>query len=166
MLLFKNVTIFIVLFFLSGCGFQKVYGTGQKDNISELSKIIIGPISDRNGQILRNNLLFALNTKSKKLKPLYILNLKLSDTTSSLAFSEKSFATRANLRIRAEFTLSRLEDKKSLYSGKSNMTVSFNILKNEYATIAVKKDAMARGLLGISKNIHSQLGVYFMRIQN
>ena len=32
MLLFKNVTIFIVLFFLSGCGFQKVYGTGQKDN--------------------------------------------------------------------------------------------------------------------------------------
>ena len=96
MLLFKNVTIFIVLFFLSGCGFQKVYGTGQKDNISELSKIIIGPISDRNGQILRNNLLFALNTKSKKLKPLYILNLKLSDTTSSLAFSEKSFATRAN----------------------------------------------------------------------
>ena len=166
MSLFNKIPILLVFLLLQGCGFQKVYGTGQKDNISELSRIKIGSVSDRNGQILRNNLLFALNTKSNKLKPAYILNLKLTDTTTSLAFSEKSFATRANLTIRTEFILSRLKDNKSLYSGKSNMTVSYNILKNEYATIAVKKDAMARGLLGISQNIHSQLGVYFMRIQN
>lgn len=165
MSLFKIIPILSVFLLLQACGFQTVYGSGQKQNISQLSGILIGPLPDRNGQILRNKLLTALNTKSKISKPIYSLNLKLYDTTSTLAFSKKSFATRANLSVKSEFYLIRIKDNKTLYFGKSESTVSYNILKNEYATIAVKKDAMVRGLQEISQNIQGQLGLYFMRIQ-
>jgi LPS-assembly lipoprotein len=166
MSLFKIFPILSIFLLLQACGFQTVYGNEQKQNVSELSRILIGPLPNRNGQILRNKLLTSLNTKIKNLKPIYSLNLKLYDSTSSFAISKKSFATRANLSIKSEFNLIRIKDNKILYFGKSESTVSYNILKNEYATIAVKKDAMARGLHEISKNIQGQLSVYFMRPQN
>jgi|TARA_B110000438_G_C15625426_1_gene568488 hypothetical protein len=166
MSLFKQIPVFLVFFLLQGCGFQTVYNANQKDAFLESSEIMIGAIPDRSGQILRNNLLFALNPKGLKPKPKYILNIRLSESTQSLALRKTAFATRVNLKIKSEFNLIRIKDKKSLHFGNSEITVSYNIIKSEFATIAVKKNALNRGLLEISRNTKSQLRTYFSRVQN
>jgi LPS-assembly lipoprotein len=165
MSLFKIIP-FLLIFLLYGCGFQTVYNGSQQESFNESSKIMISPLPDRIGQILRNNLMFALNPKGHKSKPEYILKIRLSESSKSLALRETAFATRVNLTVKSEFNLTRIKDKESLYSGISNISVSYNILKSDYATIAVKKNALTRGLSEVSRNIHSQLEVYFSRIPN
>jgi len=166
MSLFKKILYVFALFATQGCGFQPVYNSGDQESFPEFAQIIINPIPNRNGQILRNHLLFALNPTGRKLKPVYNLNIKLSESTTSLAVRKSAFATRANLTVSTKFNLNRIKDNKSLYSGTSNITVSYNILDTEYATLAVKKNAVTRGLLEVSQSIHNQLGFYFSRIHN
>ena len=165
MLYYRAISIFLGILFIQGCGFQPLYSKNNQINLPEFSKIIISPIPDRSGQILRNHLLFALNPKGEPIRPIYSLNIKLIESTASLAVRKDAIATRANLMVGTEFSLNNIKDEKSLYAGKYNITVSYNILDTEYATIAVKKNALSRGLLEISHGIRNQLGVYFSRVQ-
>ena len=163
---FKIISVFLVFFLTQGCGFQTIYGENDKKNISEFSRIAINSMPNRSGQVLRNHLLFLLKPKGNLLKPIYTLDINLKKSTTSLAVRKNAFATRANLTVYAIFNLNRIEDRKTLYSGKYNITVSYNILDTEYATLAVKKNAIERGLTEISEGIRTQLGFYFSRIHN
>ena len=94
------------------------------------------------------------------------LNTKLNESTASLSVRKSAFATRANLTVSANFNLVRSLDGKSLYSGTAAITVSYNILDSEFATLSAQKDARSRALREISHGIRNQLGVYFSRIQS
>ncbi len=163
---FKFISFFVALIVLQGCGFQPMYGGSSQAASPEFTKIKVEPIPDRIGQILHNHLLTALNPRGRPLKPVYILNTKLTEGSTSLAVRKSAFATRANLSVSANFNLVSTLNGKSLYSGTSKITVSYNILDSEFATLAAQKDARSRAVREISHGIRNQLGVYFSRFQS
>ncbi len=158
---FKFFSFFVALFVLQGCGFQPLYGGSKQAASPEFTRIKVESIPDRIGQLLHNHLLSALNPKGRPLKPLYVLNTKLTEGSTSLAVRKSAFATRANLTVSANFILINALNGQSLYSGKSALTVSYNILDSEFATLAAQKDARSRAVREISHGIRNQLGVYF-----
>ncbi|MBT7942914.1 MAG: hypothetical protein HN719_06110, partial [Alphaproteobacteria bacterium] len=108
-----------------------------------------------------NRLLTTFNPRGGPRKPVYVLNTKLDEASSSLALKKSAFATRANLTVTATFQLIQISSGSTLYSGKSPITVSYNILDSEFGTLVATKDARSRAIREISHGISTQLGVYF-----
>ena len=167
MSLFKLTTVMAVLAVLQGCGFRPLYGDPSTGGSSaEFALIKVEPIKDRIGQLLRNHLRTAFNPKPRTQKPRYLLKTRVSQSTASLAVRKSAFATRANLTVAANFHLLNAATAKPLFSATRSITVSYNILDSEYATLAAEKDARNRTVRELSEDIRIQLGVYFSNLPN
>jgi len=167
MSLFRTIAVLALLVVLQGCGFRPLYGDHASGRSSaELALIKVEPIKDRIGQMLRNHLLTALNPKPRTRKPRYLLQNTVTESASSLAVKKSAFATRANLKVASLFHLRDATTGNLLFSADRSITVSYNILESEYATLAAEKDARVRAVRELSEDIRIQLGVYFSRPQN
>jgi len=167
MSLFKSTCLVFALLVLGGCGFQPLYGKGSAGNtISEFSRIHIKPIKDRAGQLLHNRLLTSLNTRGSPGNPLYLLDVLTNESKASLAVRKSAFATRANLKVTASFRLVSTKGNNSLFSGTSSITVSYNILESDFATLSAENDARKRATREIAEDIRIQLGAYFAQTRN
>ena len=167
MWLFKTISFLAVLGLLGACGFRPLYGdrlTGGAP--TELALIKVETIPDRIGQQLHNHLLTALNPRGRPRKPRYILKAQIKESTSSLAVRKSSFATRANLTVKANYNLSPPAGREPLFSATSSITVSYNILDSEYATLIAEKDARARAIREVSEDIRIRLGIFLARHQS
>ncbi len=162
---YKTIPLIGCLLFIQACGFQPLYGVSSSTAMSEFDHIKVESIPDRVGQLLHNRLLTALNPKGRPKNPLYVLTVKVHESSTSLAVRKSAFATRANLNVKAGFGLTTIKTGESLYSGASVITVSYNILDSEFATLAAEKDARSRAVREVSHGIRNQLGVYFSRAQ-
>ncbi|MFQ5765496.1 MAG: LPS assembly lipoprotein LptE [Rhodospirillales bacterium] len=147
---------------LGACGFQPLYGQRGADGVPvEFSQIRVDPIPDRIGQQLHNRLLTALNPKGRAAKPRYVMTTRVTESSTSLAVRKSAFATRANLVVKAEFSLSEADGGKPLLSADSSITVSYNILDSEFATLMAVKDARTRAVREIGEDIRLRLGAFF-----
>ena len=167
MSLFKFTAVMAALVVLQGCGFRPLYGdqsTGGSSN--QLALIKVEPIKDRIGQLLWNHLRTAFNSKPRTQKARYFLKTRVNVSTKSIGVQKTAFATRANLTVTASFQLLNMATTQPIYSASRSITVSYNILDSEYATLAAEKDARIRAVRELSEDIRIQLGVYFSRPQN
>lgn len=148
---------------LAACGFRPLYEGGKGSQISrQLASVWILPIADRTGQQLRNDLLDRINPFGRPRDPLYALNVKILETKQELAVQKTELATRANLHITAEFTLrAKSGAGKTLFTGKSRITVSYNILAADFATLMAERGARRRAVRVIGADITDRLAAYF-----
>ena len=164
MSLFRIFAPFLVLLLLGACGFRSLYGTDATgDAPGELATIKVNPIADRLGQQLRNNLLDLLNPRGHPANPRYFLTVRLDQSTQRLAIEKDAFATRANLRLLAKFSLQDPDSREIVLSGKSLMVSSYNVLDSEFATLMAEKDAKARAAREIAHDIRTRLAAFFVR---
>ena len=159
---FRTIAFLAVLGLLGACGFRPLYGdrTAAGGAPSELASIKIAAIPDRIGQQMHNHLLTALNPRGQPRRPRYILHTRINESISSLAVRKSAFATRANLAVTAHYNLAPSAGGQSLFSAKSSITVSYNILDSEFATLMAEKDARARAIREISEDIRIRLSVF------
>lgn len=164
MSLFRTFAPLFVVLLLGACGFRSLYGTDAAgDAPGELATIEISPIADRLGQQLRNNLLDLLNPRGRPANPRYLLTVRLDRSAQRLAIEKDAFATRANLRLTANFSLQDPDSRKTVLSGKSLVVSSYNILDSEFATLMAEKDAKARAAREIAQDIRTRLAAFFVR---
>jgi len=154
---------------LSACGFKAMYaahngagGMATSDLVvTQLSQVDVRPIAERRGMVLRQQL-------SEKLHPggigsgRYDLQVRLTSRTQELGVRKDSTTSRANLILTANYIL--WDGTKRLTRDRVRSTVSYNILDDQYATIASEKNAEARALKQISDEIRVRLAVYFERL--
>ncbi len=164
---FKISCLMGALFLLGACGFRPLYGqaAGQAA-LADLSLIRIEPISDRLGQELHNNLLDLLSPQGRPQKPRYSLKIKLSQSKKTLAVQKSAFATRANLTISANFSLIAIGAgavlmPKALFSSKSSIISSYNVLDSDFATVIAERNARTQAVRELADNIRTRLAVYF-----
>ncbi len=164
MSLFRTFAPIFVVLLLGACGFRSLYGTdATADAPGELATIKVNPIADRLGQQLRNNLLDLLNPRGRPANPRYFLTVRLDQSTQRLAIEKDAFATRANLRLLANFSLHDQDSREIVLSGKSLMVSSYNILDSEFATLMAEKDAKARAARELAHDIRTRLAAFFVR---
>jgi len=148
---------------LGGCGFQPLYGQqgGDATVASDLAAVRVEPLRDRVGQQMHNFLRDRLNPGGQPVSPSYRLQVQLTETLSELGVRQDETATRANLRMQANFSLLSVDGGEPLLSGRSTSTTSYDILENPFATTVSEGDARERALRELADDIQTRLAVYF-----
>jgi LPS-assembly lipoprotein len=149
---------------LAACGFKPMYG-GQRGGavVSALAQVEVARIDDRVGQILRNSLERRLERAGGggKAAKQYLLTCLITENIEELGLSKDSFATRADLTLTVEFTLTA--QGKPLLSGTTQGIVAYNILDQQYGTVASEKNSRERAAEQAAEDITRRLSSYFSR---
>ena len=151
---------------LGACGFEPLYARSEATGLGTqdlLAQVRIAPIPDRVGQELHNLLRDRLNPRGQPVNPAYRLQIAVSEQTEELGIRKDETATRANLKVFANFVLSDARSGEALLSGRSRSFNSYNILESQFATLFSEADARSRALREISDEIRNRLAVYFTR---
>lgn len=147
---------------LAGCGFQPVYGDrAGVETTAEMASIKIDQIDERLGQMLRNHLLDALNPQGEPARPRYRLITEVSEAKQELAIRRSELATRSNMNLTATYRLYDVDRKAYVVTRVSRVAASYNLLTNEFATLAAEADARERGARDLSEDITRQIALYF-----
>lgn len=167
----SRLSMLLMLALLSGglgaCGFTPVYGTAGRPNAaaveSALANVQIDPITDRNGQVLRNNLIDRFYADGRPASPRYRLSVGLAATEEELGIQKDATATRARLRLQASYELIDTTNGQVVYRTFSRSVISYNLLDSQFAILATKQDAYDRGLTELADDIRARLSLYFAR---
>ena len=154
---------------LAGCGFKPMYassdepenavaGSPAADVKQALAAVAIHPIADHDGVKLRQILRDRMQPRGPSDAPLYDLDVQIRSATQQLGIQKNAVSTRANLIYTASFFL--LEKGERVYSAQSQSIVSYDILNDQYATVASIGEAGDRALQQIGEDIVSRLSVY------
>ncbi|MEQ9814680.1 MAG: hypothetical protein RLO50_18020 [Azospirillaceae bacterium] len=148
---------------LAGCGFQPLYGDlgGYGPVAQQLAAIDIGVIAEREGQLMRTNLIERLNPNGRPADPAYTLDVTLTETQRNLGVREDDTSTRGNLTIEAAFVLTDLARGETVYRDTARTITSYNILDDQFATLIAERDARDRAIRATSEQIRTQLALHF-----
>lgn len=168
----KKIKILALLLLLSACGFEPMYverdGSdnwyfGSEFNTSvtaEMEKVKVETMSERFGQMLRNELIDSLTPKGVPEKPEYRLYANISGySLERQALRRDITATRESLRYVVTYYM--VQDGKQLFKNDSLAYVSYDIMANPYSTTMAKKKAEEEAAKIIADDIVLRVGAYF-----
>ena len=154
--------VFVAALLLSGCGFEPIYGARQGvETTAEMASVKIDPINERVGQLLRNNLLDSLNPHGEPSQIRYRLITEVTESKQELAIRKSELATRSNMSLTARYRLYDVSRNAYVMNRTSTVAASYNLLTNEFATLAAEANARERGVRDLSEDITRQLALYF-----
>ena len=153
----------VMLILLASCGFQPMHTEKSAASMSTLANFDVALISDRKGQMLRNELLKELQPQGATLNPRFSLRVTLTETLSNLAIRKDDAATRANLSLSAAFSVTHRADEDTLFYGTVNSINSFNILTSDYATLSARADARRRAVKQLALQIKERLSIWLIQ---
>lgn len=146
---------------MTACGFQPLYGEKASSAVTNtnLAAIDIDLIRDREGQMLRNELLDRFQPRGAALKPLYRLSIVLSQQKVGLAIRPDETGSRANLIIIATYTIRDIADGEIVFNGTSRAVTGYNVLSSDFATTSSEADAVRRAVFDLSQQISTRVSV-------
>ena len=156
-----NICILLLLApLIGGCGFQPVYGT--KAQHQHLADIRIEPISDRPGQMLRNQLLALQGGDRRPAK--YILESGLSEYTTHLSVTRDGKVTVANLVLTLSYRLSDAESDELVSEGRIKGQTSYDLVASPVARINSDRQAKQILVQNLARRLSIRLSTALDRI--
>lgn len=156
------VALALVALSLAGCGFTPLYGEHGLASAPEvtdaLSTVQIRSLPNRDGMKLRQVLREELSPRGVT-APAFDLDVNLATRIEELGIRQDATSSRANLVMVATFSLS--EGGQTVFGDRVQSIVSYNILDDQYATVASQADAENRGIRMVGAEIKTRLAVYF-----
>jgi len=161
----RRIALFLALFGLAGCGFHPLYGDESAVGSVDMSRVRISAIQDqldpagnvpstaRAGQQLRNYLLDRVSPRGRTATALYELHVILRESKITLGIRSDESATRAMLTLSASYNLARIDNGATMMSAATRSDVSYNIVRDEFATLSAENDARRRASREISDTI-------------
>jgi LPS-assembly lipoprotein len=160
----RRATALLLLLGLAGCGFRPLYGDQERGGTTpQLAQILVNPIPDRLGQILRNDLVDRLSPTGAPDRPRYRLSVAIATTKEGLAITKDESITRFNLRISATYVLYDAQNNVEMTRGISRTIAAYNVVQSQFATLIAEKDAESRAARELSEDIRTRLAVFFTR---
>ena len=117
--------------FLTACGFQPLY-LPIRGSSQVAVPIKIATIQGRKGQILRNYLVDLLTPEGAPQKPLYILDISLTDVVIDIGFRKDETSSRKNATVTALLTLRDSKTNAIVYTHTAKAINSFAIINQNY----------------------------------
>jgi LPS-assembly lipoprotein len=162
---FRQFAIAALLVALGGCGFSPLYGThgpASSPGVADaLAKVAIRPLPNREGMKLRQVLREQLQPQGTVGSTVYDLDVKLTRQVQELGIRRDATASRANLVLVANFALN--QGGGTVYRDSVTSVVGYNILDDQYATVAAQADAENRAIRQVGEEIKTRLAVYLAR---
>ena len=144
---------------LAGCGFSPVYGN-RAATATALQQVLISPIPDREGQILRNALIDRLNPRGMPGNPRYRLDVTLSESLNRLAVARDDSLVRGQISIRAQYQLIELATNQVALSGQSRALNSYNVGDQQLAAVVIENTARSNALQEVAQDIATRLSLF------
>ncbi len=172
----KNIILVIcgLIMSLSACGFKPLYVERKADDkwyyqgefdtsiTEEMAKITIAPISDRIGQMIRNDLMDSFTPKGEPSKPAYRFVVDdIKKQVVQQALRNDITATRERVRYTVTYRLYDIKTGKQLVQGNSLAFVGYDILANPYSTTFAQKKVEQNAAKMLSDDISLRIGAYF-----
>lgn len=162
----RRTALVFALLALAGCGFRPLYGEDSAVGKANLSGVRVAPIQDtpdatghsvstaRAAQQLRNSLVDRVSSGDQRTPAQYELRVVLNETkTTVIGIRTDETATRATLIMSASYALIRFDGGGAILSGNTRSDVSYNILRNQFATLSAENDARKQAVQQISDTI-------------
>lgn len=153
---------------LSGCGFRPMYGgysaaaDQSAQSATALSTIAIDVIPDREGQVLRNDLMDRFYETGAPVSPTARLHIdKVNITKTELDLTKSSEATRAQLHVKIHMALTDPSNGQTLLLRDLQTVTSYNILESEFATRVTEDSALQSALHDIARQVELNLSLYY-----
>ena len=170
----KKIVAVTALCSLSACGFEPLYveKTGGEDLwyynneyntdiVREMAQIKVETVTDRIGQLIKNELMDTFNPYGTPKCAKYFLKLQPVDkTVTQQALRDDITATREKVKYSVNYELWSKE-KGKLISGNSWIFLSYDLLDNPYSTSMDKKKIEKDGAKIIANDISLRIGAYF-----
>lgn len=151
---------------LSACGFRPLYAPPAEDVSGQsvyafdaLKEVQVGQIPDRSGQYLRNKLVRLIYPDGQARGSRYALSITFAESRVDLGVQQSAVATRANLVVTSNFTLTVIETGRNVGSGSVRSTSGFNIFDSEFQTLVAEQGARERALDAIAEQIRIRLAI-------
>ena len=156
----RNKMVVILMSFLcvicTACGFRPLYNQTGAANSQALSSVVILKIKDRSGQKLRNFLLERFFSNQRSGITTHTLKVVIHEEINELNIRKDGSATRAKLKITANFYLTHKASGKQ-FKGKVSSTSSYNMLGSDFATLGAESDARNRALRSIAEDLRLRI---------
>lgn len=161
----RIVALAAVVSVLCACGFKPLYGEridGPEINES-LGSILIAPIPDRLGQLVRNAVAERIAPLGPPDAPAFRLEIAVSVEKSDIGIRQDEAVTRRTYRLNAEYRLRDFETEKIVLSGKAWSTTAYDVVRSDFATVVAEEDAQERLAEEVAEEIRTRLALYFAR---
>jgi LPS-assembly lipoprotein len=150
---------------LGGCGFQPLYAPrSPHDWDPALAAIAIGPIADRQGQILELALHEDLNPYGMSVPPRWHLATALTVSRIDLGIQLNATASSSEITATAAYRLIDTATNLTVYTSSSRSSGDFNQLVDAYATQVAEQNARERAIRDVADQMALRL-VLFVRQQ-
>lgn len=148
----------IIVSMFAGCKFVPLYGESSAGDARFLKLVKIDRIDNRKGQKLRTILMQKFGQRSSPSNPRWLLTIKLSETKKQMGVKPDGTATRREIGVTANFTLSELGIKsRRRFKGESLSMSSFNELASGYANLVGENNAQDRLLSIIANDLRTRI---------
>ncbi|MDX5595131.1 LPS assembly lipoprotein LptE [Pseudovibrio sp. SPO723] len=177
--LLGGVAVVASALLLAGCQVRPLYGVkavtltadGQEVETSvqqQLASIDVevadigGESLSRVNQFLRNELLFNLRRGGDGLPTQYRIKILVNKIESEVGVEELADVPSAyNLTLNASFILSDAANEKTLYTGRSFASASYDFSSQRFANLRAERDAEDRAAKVVAADIQARLAGYF-----
>lgn len=164
----RNAILAIAVAALAGgCQVRPLYMDtatgGPLSPTPDLMAIAVDPPRDRTEQVLTNELSFIFRGDgSRPTEPLYRLRFVLDSSDDNLAVElEQDLPAAVLITLNATFILSEIATERTLLTGASTTTASYDYSSQRYANVRAEKDARERAARSMAENIAGRLAAYF-----
>lgn len=174
MLYNKRLYLLATLCCVTACGFEPLYvektsgsdlwyynNNYNTDIVQEMAQIKVEAVTDRIGQMIKNELIDAFTPKGVPQDAKYFLKMSsISENIVQQALRDDITATREKVRYSVNYSLWSKEQGQ-LVSGNSWIYLSYDLLDNPYSTTMDKKKVEKDGAKIIANEISLRIGAYF-----
>lgn len=163
---------------LSACGFEPLYvektssddmwyynNKFDTDIVREMAQIRVESVTDRIGQLVKNELMDTFNPMGTPKCAKYFLKVEpINSRTVQQALRDDITATREKVQYTLKYYLWSKENGQ-LVSGESSIFLSYDLLDNPYSTTTDKKKIEKDGAKILANDISLRIGAYFHSVK-
>ena len=135
------------------------------DIVREMAQIKIETVTDRIGQMIKNELMDTFNPYGTPKCAKYFLKIQpVNSETVQQALRDDITATREKVKYTVDYSLWSKENGQ-LVSGRSWIYLSYDLLDNPYSTTMDKKKVEKDGAKIMANDISLRIGAYFHSVK-
>jgi len=145
---------------------QPVYAPGPTGGVSApgiLSHIVIDPVNDRVGQVVRDKLIFALTGGGRGGEPIYQMHLTTTVTETGLGLNRIDTAPTYAVTVTVTYEVSKIGGREILIRNTSRGTASYDRVSQAFANARARLDAEDRAAAVAADDIRLRLAAVAAR---
>ena len=151
-----------------GTGFRPVYGSlGSGGRAEEkLAKVDVAVIPGRNGQRIRNELIFANTGGGRPQQPAYRLDTSIRESATTTLVATDGNSAAQVFQIDATFRLVDLKDSKTLLQGTSHGRAAYERVTAIYSNVRAADDAQERAAKTVATDMKARISAFLATRSN